>query len=94
MTSEVHKVRSSFAPHLVHLSMCMLLLTLCFGMSPWKNNIYGIFDLFLMVLGRMGIFDSNTRCGQTGKIPLGFLHFAIPMIFEYCMKNNGTLPRS
>lgn len=65
--------------------MCMLLLTLYFGTSPWKN-IYGTFDLFLMILVRMSIFYFNAKCGQLGEIPLGFLPFAIAMIFKYCMK--------
>lgn len=95
MSSEVHKVRTSFAPDLVNF-ICAYALTdsMLWHITLEKKNLWHI-GLFLMVLVRMGIFDSNTRCGQTGKIPLGFLDFAIHMIFEYCMKkNNGLLPRS
>lgn len=89
MSSEVQKVRSSFAPYLVHFIYPYALTdsVLWHVTLEKKKKIYGTFDLFLMVLVRMGIFDSKARCGQVGKIPLGFLHFAIPMIFEYCMKN-------
>lgn len=53
----------------------------------------GTFDLFLMVLVRMGVFYSISRCGQIGKIPLSYT-LPFPWYLDSEWKNNGMLPRS
>lgn len=68
MTSKVHEVRRSFAPQLVNLTyVCSVL-----WYATLDKNTCGTFDLFLIVLVRMGIFYSIKRCGQIRKIPRNY----------------------
>lgn len=68
MTSKVHEVRGCFAPNLVNLTHIRSVM----WDATLDKSTCGTFDLFLMVLVRMGVFYSISRCGQIGKIPLSY----------------------